>query len=175
MCPHPLAPQPTHPLAIAIIAPPVSPHLVHVASLIQPLLPCHCHADEVRLSLSLSLSLSWCAANSSDALHQDEPTPKITLTSFRMATTLRTGLGARQWQCLLVDESHTLCSKARAVDAQQTESVAALAHRVPHLLLLSGTPSLSRPFSIWRQVRHDRKRIQSDRCQPHDLTRSDTI
>lgn len=39
-------------------------------------------------------------ASSSDALHQDEPTPKLVVTSFRLATILRAALGARQWKCV---------------------------------------------------------------------------
>ena len=46
-----------------------------------------------------------------------------------------------------MDESHTLGSTARATDSQQTEAVAALAEGVPHVVLLSGTPSLSRPIA----------------------------
>ena len=35
-------------------------------------------------------------ATSSDALHQDEPTPKVLLTSFRLATMLRPVLAQRR-------------------------------------------------------------------------------
>ena len=87
---------------------------------------------------------------------QDEPTPRVVLTSYRMATTLRAALGARQWGALVVDESHTLGSTVHATDSQQTEALAALARGVPHVLLLSGTPSLCRPFSLWRQVGFER-------------------
>ena len=107
---------------------------------------------EVWLSELVAPSDIRLIASSSDALHQDEPTPKLTLTSFRLATTLRAQLGQRAWRAIVVDESHALCSKARAADAQQTEAIAALADGVPHILLLSGTPSLSRPFCLWRQV-----------------------
>ena len=91
-------------------------------------------------------------ASSSDLFHQGEPTPKVTITSFRLATILQAKLAERNWQMVIVDESHTLCSTARATDSQQTEAAANLVERVPHVLLLSGTPSLSRPFSLWRQV-----------------------
>ena len=53
---------------------------------------------------------------------------------------------------MVVDESHVLAATSRPLDSQQTEAAAELAARVPHLLLLSGTPSLTRPFAIWRQV-----------------------
>ena len=101
----------------------------------------------------LSRADVWLIAGSGDALHQDAPTPKLVITSFRMATVLRTGLAERPWRAVVVDESHALSSRAEgATDAQQTEAVAALASRAAHLLLLSGTPSLSRPFCIYRQV-----------------------
>ena len=77
------------------------------------------------------------------------------LTSPRIATLLRAKLCERSWKALIVDESHVLRSKAKAGgDAQQTEAIARIASSssVPHMLLLSGTPSLSRPFCLWRQI-----------------------
>jgi hypothetical protein len=78
--------------------------------------------------------------------------PKLVLTSFRMASILRAGLGAVHWRALVVDESHILQACPRAADSQQTDAVCALARATPHVLLLSGTPSLSRPFGLWRQA-----------------------
>ena len=62
-------------------------------------------------------------ASSSDALHQDEATPKVVLTSFRLATLLQASFQARTWKALIVDESHTLGSTSRATDSQQTLSL----------------------------------------------------
>ena len=87
-----------------------------------------------------------------DALQQDAPTPKVVVTSFRMASVLRASLGARTWRTLVVDESHVLTSTSRADDAAHTQAVAALGAAADHVLLLSGTPSLSKPFQMWRQV-----------------------
>ena len=91
-------------------------------------------------------------ASSSDAPDVRQPTPKIVLTSYRMALALRADLGRRSFVCVVADESHTLRSTTRATDAQQTEAVASLAASATHVLLLSGTPSLSRPFQLYRQV-----------------------
>ena len=41
---------------------------------------------------------------------------------------------------------------SRPTDAQHTEAIAALCAKAPHALLLSGTPSLRRPFQLWRQA-----------------------
>ena len=83
-----------------------------------------------------------------DALQQDAPTPKVVVTSFRMASVLRASLGARTWRTLVVDESHVLTSTSRADDAAHTQAVAALGAAADHVLLLSGTPSLSKPFQM---------------------------
>ena len=78
---------------------------------------------------------------------------QVTITSYRMVALLRTQLAARSWGLLLVDESHALCTTTRAADAQHTEAVCACAKAARHVILLSGTPSLRRPFQLWRQVR----------------------
>ena len=53
---------------------------------------------------------------------------------------------------VVVDESHALGATSRPTDAQHTEAIAALCAKAPHALLLSGTPSLRRPFQLWRQA-----------------------
>lgn len=49
-------------------------------------------------------------------------------------------------------ESHVLRTSSYAPDALHTEAVVATAKRASHAIFLSGTPSLSRPFDLYRQV-----------------------
>ena len=56
------------------------------------------------------------------------------------------------WRVIIADESHTLRTSNRAPDARHTEAVASAVKRATHAIFLSGTPSLSRPFDLFRQV-----------------------
>lgn len=56
-------------------------------------------------------------------------------------------------QVVVVDESHTLRTQDRAPDARHTEAAAAAVKAAARAVLLSGTPSLSRPYDLHRQVR----------------------
>ena len=53
---------------------------------------------------------------------------------------------------MIVDESHELRTTATAPDSRHTEAVSATCKRSRRAILLSGTPSLSRPFDLFRQV-----------------------
>ena len=63
-------------------------------------------------------------------------------------------MAARGFKVVIVDESHTLRTTAQAPDSRHTEAVAAACRRATWAVLLSGTPSLSRPFDLFRQVGH---------------------
>lgn len=56
------------------------------------------------------------------------------------------------WRVVVADESHMMRTQNRAPDAFFTEVAAAVGRRATRLLLLSGTPSLNRPFDLFRQV-----------------------
>lgn len=56
------------------------------------------------------------------------------------------------WRVIIADESHTLRTSNRAPDARHTEAVASAVKRATRAIFLSGTPSLSRPFDLFRQV-----------------------
>ena len=62
-------------------------------------------------------------------------------------------MAARGFKVLIADESHAMRTCSHAPDARHTEAVAAAARRAQHVTLLSGTPSLSKPFDLFRQVR----------------------
>ena len=52
-----------------------------------------------------------------------------------------------------MDESHTLKTADRAPDSTNTEAAVAAVKAAQTAVLLTGTPSLSRPFDLYRQVR----------------------
>lgn len=61
-------------------------------------------------------------------------------------------MAARGFKVIVVDESHTLRTTSNAPDSRHTEAVVAACKRTQRAVLLSGTPSLSRPFDLFRQV-----------------------
>ena len=61
-------------------------------------------------------------------------------------------MAARGFKVLIADESHAMRANGHAPDARHTEAVAAAASRAQRVILLSGTPSLSKPFDLFRQV-----------------------
>ncbi|XP_006286920.2 DNA annealing helicase and endonuclease ZRANB3 [Capsella rubella] len=89
--------------------------------------------------------------------HQNNPAylprwPKVVVISYKMLQHLRTTMLEREWALLIVDESHHLrCSKKKS-DTPEIKTVLDVAEKVKHIVLLSGTPSLSRPFDIFHQI-----------------------
>ena len=63
-------------------------------------------------------------------------------------------LAQRKWAMMIVDESHNLrYSRSNSKnDAAQVAACISMLRNVPHMALLSGTPSLSRPFDLYAQV-----------------------
>jgi hypothetical protein len=62
-------------------------------------------------------------------------------------------MAALPWGVVVVDESHNLRTTASpAADAPSTEACVAACKRAPRCLMLTGTPSLSRPYDLYRQV-----------------------
>lgn len=53
---------------------------------------------------------------------------------------------------VIADESHTLRTTVNAAEAQQTAAVCALVRGARYAALLSGTPSVTRPYDMFHQV-----------------------
>ncbi|KAL5725896.1 DNA helicase [Ranunculus cassubicifolius] len=88
---------------------------------------------------------------------QDNPSsltrcPKVVVISYTMLHHLRKSILAQEWALLIVDESHHLRCSKRAADPQEVKAVLDLAANVKRKVLLSGTPSLSRPYDIFHQI-----------------------
>ncbi|GAB4813573.1 hypothetical protein N2152v2_000619 [Parachlorella kessleri] len=61
-------------------------------------------------------------------------------------------MAAMGWKVIIVDESHQLRTSNRPPDAQHTEAVVSAVRLARRAVFLTGTPSLSRPFDLFRQV-----------------------
>ncbi|XP_020593583.1 DNA annealing helicase and endonuclease ZRANB3 isoform X2 [Phalaenopsis equestris] len=78
--------------------------------------------------------------------------PKIVVISFTMLCRLRKSMMVREWSLMIVDESHNIrCTKKR-MEPEETKTVLDMATKINRIILLSGTPSLTRPFDIYHQV-----------------------
>lgn len=63
-------------------------------------------------------------------------------------------MAARGFKVVIADESHVLRTSGHAPDARHTEAVSVAFKRAKRAIMLTGTPSLSRPFDLFRQVSH---------------------
>ncbi|KAK9090799.1 hypothetical protein Sjap_023976 [Stephania japonica] len=82
--------------------------------------------------------------------HQDNParltrSPKVVVISYKMLHHLQKSMLALEWAVLIIDESHHVrCSKKMA-EPEEIKAILSMAAKAKHKILLSGTPSLSRP------------------------------
>ncbi|ESQ40715.1 hypothetical protein EUTSA_v10012481mg [Eutrema salsugineum] len=89
--------------------------------------------------------------------HQNNPAylprwPKVVVISYTMLQHLRKTMLEREWALLILDESHHVrCSKKKS-EPSEIQTVLDVAEKVKRIVLLSGTPSLSRPFDIFHQI-----------------------
>ena len=75
--------------------------------------------------------------------------PKIVLI---VAACLQHCLASKGWKIIIADESHTLRTSEKPPDARHTEAAVSAVRRSRRAVFLTGTPSLSRPFDLFRQV-----------------------
>lgn len=62
-------------------------------------------------------------------------------------------MAAMPWGMVIVDESHNLrTTTSRDHDSPHTEACVSVVKRARRAVLLTGTPSLARPFDLFRQV-----------------------
>ncbi|KAI3953780.1 hypothetical protein MKW98_017604 [Papaver atlanticum] len=89
--------------------------------------------------------------------HQDNPVrlqrfPRIVVISYRMLNILRKSILEQEWSLLIIDESHHLRSSKKTPEPYEIQAALDVAMKVKRNVLLSGTPSLSRPFDIFNQI-----------------------
>ncbi|KAK7301498.1 hypothetical protein RJT34_12363 [Clitoria ternatea] len=89
--------------------------------------------------------------------HQDNPVyltrcPRVVVISYTMLHRLRKSMLEREWALLIVDESHHVRCTKKASEPGEIKAVLDVASKVKRIILLSGTPSLSRPYDIFHQI-----------------------
>ncbi|XP_059444296.1 LOW QUALITY PROTEIN: uncharacterized protein LOC132176179 [Corylus avellana] len=89
--------------------------------------------------------------------HRDNPTslkrcPRVVVISYTMLHRLRKSMLEQEWAFLIVDESHHVRCSKKASESEEIKAVLDVAMKVNHIVLLSGTPSLSRPYDIFHQI-----------------------
>ncbi len=105
-----------------------------------------------------------CASN--DQLYEPMTAlrPKITIISYHMLQRLRTSIGSWKWGVVICDESHHICtSEKEGAENSMTLITLNVLRSATRVLLLSGTPSLNRPFQLYNQVDALRKGLLGDR------------
>ncbi|KAK2970335.1 hypothetical protein RJ640_003303 [Escallonia rubra] len=88
--------------------------------------------------------------------HQNNPVnlarcPKIVVISYTMLQRLRKSMLEQEWALLIVDESHHVRCSKKPSESEEIRTVLDVAAKVKRIVLLSGTPSLSRPGLLGRQ------------------------
>lgn len=69
----------------------------------------------------------------------------VFIVNYDIMTKMAAGLSVVKWDCVVCDEFHYIKNNR----AQRTKAVKAVAKRSPCLILLSGTPMLSRPVELY--------------------------
>ncbi|KAK6920937.1 HNH endonuclease [Dillenia turbinata] len=87
--------------------------------------------------------------------HENNPayltrSPKVVVISYTMLKHLQKSMIEREWALLIIDESHHLRSSKRFSEPGETKAVLDIAAKIKRIVLLSGTPSLSRPGLLGR-------------------------
>nr|XP_010936358.1 DNA annealing helicase and endonuclease ZRANB3 isoform X1 [Elaeis guineensis] len=78
--------------------------------------------------------------------------PKVVVISYTMLNRLRKSMLEQEWALMIIDESHNLrCTKQKS-ESEETKALLEVAAKVKRIILLSGTPSLSRPYDIYHQI-----------------------
>jgi SNF2 family DNA or RNA helicase len=78
---------------------------------------------------------------------------------------LKETVGSWEWGCCIVDESHFLTTKqSKTLDSPLVVTCLEVIRKSKRAILLSGTPSLSRPFDIFNQVISQYGDLASKRC-----------
>ncbi|KAK8933688.1 CHD3-type chromatin-remodeling factor PICKLE [Platanthera zijinensis] len=81
-----------------------------------------------------------------------EGSPKIVVISYTMLSRLRKSMLEREWSLMIVDESHNIRCTKKKVESEETKAVLDVGAKINRIILLSGTPSLTRPYDIYHQV-----------------------
>ncbi|XP_071701949.1 uncharacterized protein [Rutidosis leptorrhynchoides] len=79
--------------------------------------------------------------------------PRVVVISYTMLHNLKKTFSKQKWALMVVDESHHVrCTKRKLSEPGETQAVLDVSSKISRIVLLSGTPSLSRPFDIFHQI-----------------------
>ncbi|KAM1081096.1 hypothetical protein EV1_015507 [Malus domestica] len=89
--------------------------------------------------------------------HENNPAnlkrwPRVVVISYTMLHRLHKSMLEREWALLVVDESHHVRCTKKSSEPREIKAVLDIATKVKRIVLLSGTPSLSRPYDIFHQI-----------------------
>ncbi|THU59325.1 hypothetical protein C4D60_Mb07t00970 [Musa balbisiana] len=109
-----------------------------------------------------------------DNLDYLERHPKVVVVSYTMLNRLQKTMLERNWSLMIVDESHNVRCTKKQMESEETKSVLALAAKIKRIILLSGTPSLSRikmkdetGSLSYKTLRHAASAFYSKHCRDH--------
>eukprot|EP00759_Apiculatamorpha_spiralis_P021195 PhF_6_TR26185/c0_g1_i2/m.37228 len=91
---------------------------------------------------------------SSNDRPSSEDHSKVCITSYTMLRNLSEYFTSVQWGSIVVDESHIMRVSQTPGDAgsQLTMLLSTIVAKTQYALLLTGTPSVNKPFDLWAQV-----------------------
>lgn len=99
------------------------------------------------------LTCDCCAKRSRSTPHAAQ---KKSISTDNDCCDVNSCMASMGWQIIISDESHTLRTNTRggnsAMDARQTEAMRATCTAAEHLIFLTGTPSLNKPFDLYSQI-----------------------
>ncbi|KAJ4960943.1 hypothetical protein NE237_020853 [Protea cynaroides] len=78
--------------------------------------------------------------------------PRVVVISYTMLHHLHESMLKHEWALVIVDESHHVRCSKKASEPLEIQAVLDVAKLVKRIILLSGTPSLSRPYDIFNQI-----------------------
>ncbi|KAJ0049423.1 hypothetical protein Pint_16189 [Pistacia integerrima] len=90
--------------------------------------------------------------------HENNPArltrfPRVVVISYKMLHHLRRSMTEREWALLIIDESHHIRCSKRTSEPEEVKAVLEVAAKVKRIVLLSGTPSLSRLYlGLFRRI-----------------------
>ncbi|CAH9120943.1 unnamed protein product [Cuscuta epithymum] len=89
--------------------------------------------------------------------HRDNPShlsrfPRFVVISYTMLKRLRKSILEHKWGIIIVDESHHLRCSKKKYESEEIRAVLDVSMNIKRVILLSGTPSLSRPYDIFHQI-----------------------
>ncbi|CAM9678936.1 unnamed protein product, partial [Ectocarpus sp. 12 AP-2014] len=80
--------------------------------------------------------------------------PRVVVVSYFMLRMLSASVGKGDWKAVIFDESHMISTSlgGESAQSQQVTVCRQVAGRAKRVVMLSGTPSLSKPFDLFNQV-----------------------